>query len=177
MKVLLVSANTHEQPYPVYPLGLDYVAGALEGNHRVQIVDMNALDESGTLFERIDRFSPDIIGLSIRNVDNTDRSKPLGFLADHRHLAEGIRFCSKAPLVLGGSGFTIFPVETLHALGADYGIIGEGERLAVLLTAIENRQDISAIPGIVTPYSQAVTPVPWKNGIQRKFDPDQAHVS
>ena len=29
MKVLLISANTLKEPYPVYPLGLDYVAGAI----------------------------------------------------------------------------------------------------------------------------------------------------
>ena len=29
MKVLLVSANTLKEPYPVYPLGLDYVSGAI----------------------------------------------------------------------------------------------------------------------------------------------------
>ena len=177
MRVLLVSANTHEQPYPVYPLGLDYVAGALEDSHQVQIVDMNALDDPGALPERIDRFRPDVIGLSIRNVDNTDTSRPHGFLADHRKLTEAIRSCSKAPLILGGSGFTIFPLETLHALGADYGIVGEGERLPLLLAAIENRQDVSAMPGIVTPHSPAVTPAPWKSGIRRKFDPDQSHVA
>ena len=43
MKVLLISANTLTQPYPVYPLGLDYVAGAIANDHKVQIADMNVL--------------------------------------------------------------------------------------------------------------------------------------
>jgi len=45
MKVLLVSANTLREPYPVYPLGLDYVAGAIaETQH------------SGRCFSGCDRF-------------------------------------------------------------------------------------------------------------------------
>ena len=43
MKVLLVSANTLKEPYPVYPLGLDYVAGAIADDHQVKIADMNTL--------------------------------------------------------------------------------------------------------------------------------------
>ena len=30
MKLLLLSANTTQSPYPVYPLGLDYIAGTLK---------------------------------------------------------------------------------------------------------------------------------------------------
>ena len=41
MKVLLISANTTNAPHSVYPLGLDYVAGALTPRHEVRILDMN----------------------------------------------------------------------------------------------------------------------------------------
>jgi hypothetical protein len=34
MKVLLVATNTLMEPYPVYPLGLDYVAGAISKSTR-----------------------------------------------------------------------------------------------------------------------------------------------
>ena len=40
-KVLLISANMMKQPYAVYPLGLDYVAGALQPDYEVRILDMN----------------------------------------------------------------------------------------------------------------------------------------
>jgi len=42
MKVLLISANTTHAPHPVYPLGLDYLIGALTPRHEVQILDVNA---------------------------------------------------------------------------------------------------------------------------------------
>jgi hypothetical protein len=43
MKVLLISANRVREPYPVYPLGLDYVAGALAADHHVGVLDLNQL--------------------------------------------------------------------------------------------------------------------------------------
>ena len=60
MRVLLVSANTLREPYPVYPLGLDYVAGAIAQNHQVQIVDMNNPGGYDSLAAVINDFSPDI---------------------------------------------------------------------------------------------------------------------
>lgn len=72
MKVLLISANTLTEPYPVYPLGLDYVAGAIAADHQVQIVDMNSIRDYDSLGEIIRQFSPDVIGISLRNIDNTD---------------------------------------------------------------------------------------------------------
>ena len=133
MKVLLVSANTLREPYPVYPLGLDYVAGAIAQNHRVQIVDMNSLGGYNALAAVIKAFLPDVIGLSLRNIDNTDTTDPRGFIGQYRMIVDVIRQHSDARLILGGSGFTIFPTETMQALDADYGIVGEGERLALLL--------------------------------------------
>ena len=169
MKVLLISANTLRDPYPVYPLGLDYVAGAIAENHQVQIVDMNSLGECGSLEAVIQEFSPDVIGLSLRNIDNTDTTDPRGFIGQYRTIADVIRKNSAARLILGGSGFTIFPAETMQALNADYGVIGEGERLALLLNAIENRKAADTIPGVVTPQTPKSLPEPWDGKISRRI--------
>jgi len=176
MRVLLVSGNTHTKPYPVYPLGLDYVAGALPERHPVCIVDMNAQEAGEPLAQAIEAFAPEVIGLSIRNVDTTDATRPDGFFKKHRDLVGAIRAQSAAPLVLGGSGFTIFPEPMMRELGADYGIIGEGERLALLLDALERGEDVAPTPGIVTQHSAAVVPPPWSGTITRRFDPSLPHV-
>jgi radical SAM superfamily enzyme YgiQ (UPF0313 family) len=176
MKVLLVSVNTLREPYPVYPLGLDYVAGAIAENHHVQIVDMNSLGGSDSLVTVIKEFSPDTIGLSLRNIDNTDTTDPRGFIGQYRTIVDVIRKQSDALLILGGSGFTIFPAETMQALDADYGVIGEGERLALLLNAIENRKDAGTIPGVVTPETQKSLPQPWEGKINRKINPNAANL-
>lgn len=193
MKILLISANTLSQPYPVYPLGLDYVAGALTPHHQVRIVDMNELscagvteprsrgDEiqtAGTLaLGRILREErPDLIGLSLRNVDNTDTADPEGFLAEYGHLARTVRQHSNAPLVLGGSGFTLFPREMMLALDADYGIIGEGERLGQLAAALENGGDVSRIPGLLSRGDGGQPTRPWRQAFPRRFDGDAPHL-
>ncbi len=176
MKVLLVSANTLREPYPVYPLGLDYVAGALAENHHVQIVDMNSLGGYDSLAAVIKEFSPHVIGLSLRNIDNTDTTDPRGFIGQYREIVNAIRNQTEVPLVLGGSGFTIFPDETMKALDADYGIIGEGERLGPLLNAIQNREDTGSIPGVITRKSKKAPPAPWEGKITRRINPNPANL-
>jgi len=166
MKVLLVSANCLTTPYPVYPLGLDHVADAISSHHDVKIADLNALDEP--LGRVIDLFSPDVVGMSLRNIDNTDQSDQKSFVAEYRLLAQEIRKATHAPLVLGGSGFTLFPKEMMDTLGADYGILGEGERLADLLAALEKKVPIEGIPGVVTPKGFQKIPPPLTGTFGRK---------
>ncbi|MFZ0242905.1 MAG: lipid biosynthesis B12-binding/radical SAM protein [Desulfobacterales bacterium] len=177
MKVLLVSANTLTQPYPVYPLGLDYVAGAIASRHAVRLLDLNAEAGDSALVSAIDDFAPDVVGISLRNIDTTDATNPKGFFAGYRKLAADIRARSGAAIVLGGSGFTIFPGETMCALGADYGIIGEGERLALLLQALEDRTDAASIPGVVTRNGAVIFPPPWQEGVVRQFDVNRPHLA
>jgi len=177
MRVLLVSANTHTRPYPVYPLGLDYVAGAITERHPVCIVDMNAQEDGEALAKAIDGFVPEVIGLSIRNIDTTDTTHPGGFFTKYKDLVDAIRAQTAVPLVLGGSGFTIFPEPMMRELGADYGIIGEGERLSLLLDALERRKDVPPMAGIVTPHCEAVVPPPWPRTITRRFDRCLPHVA
>jgi len=149
MKVLLISANTLRIPYPVYPLGLDYVAGSLDSRYQTKIVDLNNFTRSDELGTLIREFSPDFVGVSIRNIDNTDVINCRGFLSEYQNLIHQIRINSAARIILGGSGFTIFPVEFMQALDADYGIAGEGERFSLLLEALEKNADVKSIPGIV----------------------------
>ncbi len=176
MKVLLISANRIADPYPVYPLGLDYVAGALSPEHSVKVLDLNLAEIHARLDDRVRAFQPDIIGLSLRNVDNTDAFDPIGYIDDYQALAQRIRGLSRAPIVLGGSAFTIFPDVFMQRLGADYGIVGEGERLADLLNAIENDRHPDGVSGVVTRRSTAPTAAPWKGDFLRRFDPRGDHV-
>ncbi len=176
MKVLLVSANTLTEPYPVYPLGLDYVAGAIAADHQVQIADMNNLRDYDTLGEIIRQFTPSIIGISLRNIDNTDTTDPRGFIGQYKEIVEAVRKHSSALLVLGGSGFTIFPIEAMNALNADYGIIGEGERLALLLDAMKMQKDTTTIPGVVTRQAHNGIPAPWEKNIFRNFNENYSHI-
>ena len=176
MKVLLISANTLTEPYPVYPLGLDYVAEAIAGSHTVKISDLNDLKDFDSIKEVIRKFLPDIIGISIRNIDNTDTIDPKGFIGSYKIIIDLIRNYSKSPIVLGGSGFTIFPAEVLEALQADYGIIGEGERFSLLLNALEKKEDVSSIPGVITRKNKAQIPIPLDKSFASRIDINNSHL-
>lgn len=159
MNVLLLSANRLKAPYAVYPLGLDYVARAIAHRHRVRVLDVNAAGLPD-LATRLRDDPPDIIGLSIRNIDNTDSLDSRGFTGQYRELATLMRSHCSAPLVLGGSGFTIFPAELMALLGADFGIVGEGERLLNLLEALEEGRNPAGLAGVILPGEAAVLPPP-----------------
>jgi radical SAM superfamily enzyme YgiQ (UPF0313 family) len=176
MKVLLISANTLREPYPVYPLGLDYVTGAIAAAHEVRCLDLNSLEDKGGLPHAVRTFEPDIIALSLRNIDNTDALNPQGFMPHYLQVTEALRRCSAAPIVLGGTGFTLFPNEAMRLLGANYGIIGEGERLASLLQALEKGEDPAVLPGVIVGEAPVPDPDPWPLAVARRFDPQGAHL-
>jgi radical SAM superfamily enzyme YgiQ (UPF0313 family) len=176
MKVLLISANTLKMPYPVYPLGLDYVAGSLDSSYQIKIADLNEFESLDKLAALIREFAPDFVGISIRNIDTIDIINSRSFLAEYQNLIKQIRENSQAKLILGGSGFTVFPVEFLQALDADYGIVGEGEKLPLLLEALEKNKDVKAIPGIVTKETVHISYEPWSSAIKRNFDPTSSHI-
>jgi radical SAM superfamily enzyme YgiQ (UPF0313 family) len=171
MKILLISANTLKTPYPVYPIGLDHVAASIHARHRVCIEDLNVLGEPAGLAERIHEFEPDLIGLSLRNIDNTDTTDPVGFIGGYRGIMETVRRTSRAPVVLGGSGFTLFPRRVLVELEADFGIVGEGERLNLLIDALEAGRNPRGLAGVITRHDEtAPFPAPWTG--RRKPRPD-----
>ncbi|MCF8056515.1 MAG: radical SAM protein [Desulfocapsa sp.] len=167
MKILLISPNTIRVPYPVYPIGLDYVAGALSTEHRVKIADLNTVDRE-TLAELLNDFGPDIIGLSLRNVDNTEVGNPLFFIKEYKELVTWLRKRSEAVIVCGGAGFTILPQEIFHALQPDFGIIGEGERFSQLIDAIENKRPPSDIPGLISTSESSLPAIPWTGELSRQ---------
>src|SRR5512136_34362 len=170
MKVLLISANTVRVPYYIYPLGLDYVAGAIPDRHTVRIADINIVNDVNCLIDIIDGFNPHVIGISLRNIDNVEINDTRSFLKEYRDLIDTIRKHSTATIVLGGSGFTIFPRKIMDLLKADYGIIGEGERLPMFLDALESGGDILAVPGVIAAGMKEEFPpplgIPFKNVVR-----------
>lgn len=176
MKILLVSPNTLAIPYPVYPLGLDYVAGSIAPIHEVRIADLNLLTLE-ELDETVHTFSPDIIGISCRNIDNTDAGASRYFIDEYASLVSRLRSHCQATIVCGGSGFTIMPELILAAIGGDYGIVGEGERFGLVVEAIREGCDPAQISGVISAASspERATPTPWEGPIQRDFNSQATH--
>ncbi|HPV21785.1 MAG TPA: cobalamin-dependent protein, partial [bacterium] len=126
MKVLLISANTCTEPYPVYPLALTYLATALRNEFNgieIAIFDVN-IDKDLAAF--ILRFNPDFTGISIRNIDNVNLYHEKNFVNDYRDLVKTVRSVSKSVIVVGGAGFSIYPQKLFSYLDCDFGVTGEG---------------------------------------------------
>ncbi len=174
MNILLISPNTLTVPYPVYPIGLDYVAGSIGREHQVNIADLNVISMA-ELERLLTEFSPAIIGISCRNIDNTDAGDPLYFINGYRKLIDRLRTRTKAIIVCGGSGFTIMPGEVFSALKADYGIIGEGERFGLLVEAVAQGREPTEIPGVISSASAVEPPMPWDGTQLRAFVPNAPH--
>jgi len=102
--------------------------GALQGHgHSADHVDILASGGYSTLLKRLGDTHYDIIGVSIRNIDTVDSSSPQELLTEITEAIQHIRKHSKAPIILGGPGFSIMPERLLDYYNADYGIVGEGE--------------------------------------------------
>ncbi|EKD35322.1 MAG: hypothetical protein ACD_75C01955G0002 [uncultured bacterium] len=168
---LLISANRMMAPYPVYPIGVAHIMGALHHyGHRADHVDILASGGYDLLEKRLQENRYDIIGISIRNIDNVDSCSPRELLVDITEAVHAIRKHSKAPLVLGGPGFSIMPERLLDYLDGDYGIVGEGEeafpRLIDRIMAGEpprqklfsTKKNLDTYPAVRPLYAADVTP-------------------
>lgn len=150
MRLLLVSANRERSPYPVFPIGLSCLAGPLaNAGHTLEVLDLGfAPEPERELAQRLDQFCPDAILFSIRNVDNVTWPGSRSYLDGIR---QSVAVCEgRALVILGGSGFSLMPVELLADLSADVGVVGEGEEVLIaLLAALEQGRSPAGLPGIV----------------------------
>lgn len=127
-KILLVSTNTLESPYPVYPIGVAHLINVCRAKgHAVDHFDLLSSGDLNGLNSFLSSTDYDAVGISIRNIDTVDSKKPEGLLGHIREIISLVRRQSKAQIILGGPGFSIMPEQLMDYFHADYGIIGEGE--------------------------------------------------
>ncbi|HXX34428.1 MAG TPA: cobalamin-dependent protein, partial [Thermodesulfobacteriota bacterium] len=84
MKILLISVNRERMPFPVFPLGLAYVAkGLREEGHLIEVIDLCFSQEvPADLKNTLQRFKPDLIGISLRNLDNLTYPTSVSYLKE-----------------------------------------------------------------------------------------------
>lgn len=151
MKILLISFNYEISPYPVMPLGLYYIRSYLQKSSiDSDIIDLYLEKDFKTVIERhIKENNYSACGISIRNIDNILYPYTISYIDEIKSLIEFIRKISSLPIILGGSGYSIFPDKMLRYCKADYGIKGEGESaLLSLLNNLKDPQEIRKIPNI-----------------------------
>jgi radical SAM superfamily enzyme YgiQ (UPF0313 family) len=165
---------------PVLPLGMAFVARAAEdAGHEVSQINLMAETEAlNTLAERIQKVQPDIIGISVRNIDDQVSFQPRFLLDPVKAIVSTCRQNSEAKIVLGGAGYSIFPRHALTYLAADMGIQGEGEQSFVtLLDRLKNDDDLSNIPGLYhADRDIANPPATFKKIDQNPFPQPGRHI-
>ena len=136
---------------PVMPIGACIVADACErAGHSVQFLDlMFAPDAMAALEACLRECQPDVVGLSVRNIDNVDMKKPLCYLADLQSMVAALRAASSAPIILGGAALGVMPEQILRLVPDTLAVIGAGELVfPLLLERISRCEPYGALPGL-----------------------------
>lgn len=150
--ILLISANRHCDPYPVYPIGLSYLSTYMTKHipeYKLLEFDMN-LHELSELDQIIAENDVRYICVSLRNIDDNNIYKKNSFILWYKQIVDKAKSVSNAPVIIGGAGFSIFPDFLIDSLNADYGIKGEGESALVeLVQLLDAGKDIKSIQGLI----------------------------
>lgn len=153
MNVLIINTNRSSSPVPVLPAGACLVAEASErAGHSVTLLDLMFEKRPVRAVEAaILESKPDVVGLSVRNIDNNDMHGTAFYIKELVPLLAAIRAHSAAPVVLGGAALTVMPEQILRAVDADCAVVGEGEStFCRLLARIAGKQSYHDLPGVAS---------------------------
>ncbi|TET35833.1 MAG: radical SAM protein [Planctomycetota bacterium] len=126
-RVFLISANVETVPVPAYPVAIARLAGALErAGHHAEQFDV-LVHGIPALAGRVSDYNPDLVAVSLRVIDNVTCDDSKSYVSVYANILDAVRKNSGAPVVLGGSAFSLFPEILMERLGADYGVTGPGE--------------------------------------------------
>lgn len=157
MNILLIATNQADRYMdrmivrPV-PVGLAYLAANIdEDQHSLRLLDLMFSDDPlADVARAVSEFNPDVVGLSMRNLDNQSYFNPVWHLPGVKDVVDRIRVSSHATVVCGGPAFSILPSECLDFVGADLGVAGDGaDTFATLVNRLERGDDYHSIPGLV----------------------------
>jgi radical SAM superfamily enzyme YgiQ (UPF0313 family) len=151
-KIIIVSANQLTIPYPVYPLGVSYIATYLRKKlpqFKIKIFDF--IDKNYADFvQLLETFQPDYTCISLRNIDDVNIYKQESYIGHYKSIVDYTRKSGSSKIIVGGAGFSIFPELLFNTVNPDFGIAGEGEeKLFQLITFLENNTDHSAISNLI----------------------------
>ena len=148
MKILLVSTNRNTLPVPVMPIGACIVAHAAEhAGHTVHLLDlMFTRDATAEVESAVTGFQPDLVGVSVRNIDNNDMRNTVFFLDDLRRIVDVIRTGTGAPIILGGAALGVMPEEILRLVDVSGCVVGDGETIFPLLAIASRGRELPRSP-------------------------------
>jgi radical SAM superfamily enzyme YgiQ (UPF0313 family) len=152
-RVLLVSTNRERAPQPVVPNGVACVATAVaRAGYDVRVLDLCfAHDPIGEARDAALAFAPDVIGVSVRNIDNSDLLALRHYTPEAMAVTRALRSAApRASVIAGGAAFGVAPAALTDALDVDWAVAGDGERATIaLVDALAAGRDPGAVPGLV----------------------------
>jgi radical SAM superfamily enzyme YgiQ (UPF0313 family) len=152
VRTLLVYHNPTRELLLAPPVGLAYVASAAhDAGHSVRFLDLSSRRRPGADLERAVRDErPEVVGFSIRNLDNAVHQRLESDLSAHDPLIEIARR-GGAKVVIGGPAVSLLAERSLDVLRADFAVLGEGEEtFPALLAALEQGLDPGLLPGVAS---------------------------
>ena len=193
-KILLIDTNTSpfNEAFPVYPIGLDYLEGAIkkEGAYETHILDLTRMGGGlpspdfgirkkrslELIKETVTQESWDVIGLSLRNIDSTypmtDGDPNLHYyIPDLLAYIDCVtRFSDeKTFIVFGGTAFSMMPDVFMEGRRENcYGIIGAAESTFPHL--IQSLLAGNAVSRITRPAIHTIGTLQNRELIRKYFD-------
>ena len=151
MNILIISANQNQFPMPVMPVGACMIAEtAQKAGHEVRLLDL--MFEQAPLKsveETLKRFKPDVVGFSIRNIDNNDMQSPSFYIRELLPIVETVRRKTQAKIILGGAAVSVMPEALLRYTGATLAVTGDGETVFIgLLERLSENRSPTDLPGL-----------------------------
>lgn len=129
MKILLVQSYSKKEEFKVYPLGLVRLASCID-DHEVRICDLNLYENPYMKLEKeLLEYNPDIVGVSLRNIDNQNRLNPVYHYKEFTAAIKKIKTTKPDSIIIvGGPGYSMFPREIMERNDElDIGVYLEGE--------------------------------------------------
>lgn len=154
MKIALINTNLIKPP--IAPIGLEYLAEALvDSGQEIEILDLCwEEDTESAILKFFQSNDFDLIGITLRNTDDCAYTTRQSFLKEFSDMVSAVRKQTDAPIVIGGTGFSIMPEFILNLCKADAGLWGDGEfELVSLARRIKNNKEWTDIPNLI-----------WKQG-------------
>ena len=148
MKILLIQSYLLRKSNTIFPLGLACLASCLK-THDVRILDLNLYEDPyAELQTQLAEFVPDVVGISLRNIDNQTRISLCYFYKEYQATIGKIKeLAPLTPLVTGGAGYSMFAREIMERNPElDFGIYQEGEESFSEL--LDNMDDPQKVQGV-----------------------------
>jgi radical SAM superfamily enzyme YgiQ (UPF0313 family) len=150
MKVLLIGTNRSTNPIPVMPIGPCVVAEATErAGHTVHLLDLMFTKKPlSKIQSAVTNFKPDVIGISVRNIDNLEMFSPKFYLNDLQSIVRSIRNLTSSPIVFGGGALSVMPEEILRLANVSCAVVENGETVfPLLLEYIAGNKEYNKLQG------------------------------